>query len=599
MKKKGLFLSIGALGKSRGASSRCQRMQLVLVLGVLVSFAVVLMATAPGTVFDLDGDSLVNHGLDDWNLLNGNGQGAHPGSAGSSVIRTFVPGSTDVKIFTTGASKDPIDVSNWLWKTATTVPDKDTLTNAYAAEYISGGHTFFVFGADRFAVNGDANIGIWFFQQDVHPTGTGSGGFSGTHVNGDLFLVSAFTGGGGVSTITAYTWDNTCSKADSNTPAVGQCAAANLRKKFASATTSTCNTADEACAVTNGSPITVSWDYESKFGGSANSVPTGGFFEGGVDLSLIFDGNIPCFSSFLMETRSSQEPSSVLKDFLGGGFDTCKVEVSKSCNCTGIVSNGTLYQYTPTGTVHNAGVAPLYNVVVRDDAGTADPATGDDLSFTCDSLAAGQTKTWGGGLTDCTPNSATFTSSSYPVNNVAHVTAYTGANQTGNLKTADTAPVSCSVQSPPNVCTPQRGIAVTKTCSTAVVVLNGDVVVRVDYSGTVQNTGTERLDGVNVTEDNNNDGQVDLLHLTLTGCSSGDGNGTPCTLNPGVTASFSGSYFPNIFGGTGTDGSPSPTGKASFQDKVVGSGTGHLTNTAASDNHTATCYLCPFGVCTQ
>ncbi|PYX51450.1 MAG: hypothetical protein DMG79_03015, partial [Acidobacteria bacterium] len=74
--------------------------------------------------------------------------------------------------------------------------------------------------------NGDANIGIWFFQNNVGPNG--SGGFTGSHVDHDVFLISAFTGGGGTSTIEVLEWDHTCAAGVKN-PASGQCADTNLR----------------------------------------------------------------------------------------------------------------------------------------------------------------------------------------------------------------------------------------------------------------------------------------------------------------------------------------------------------------------------------
>ena len=76
------------------------------------------------------------------------------------------------------------------------------MTNGYAAAYtapVAGNHTVIVFGADRFSTSGDANIGIWFFQQGVGPAPGGS--FSGAHQNGDILLISAFTGGGGTAGI--------------------------------------------------------------------------------------------------------------------------------------------------------------------------------------------------------------------------------------------------------------------------------------------------------------------------------------------------------------------------------------------------------------
>src|ERR1700720_3676044 len=68
------------------------------------------------------------------------------------------------------------------------------------------GHTIVYFGADRYAVNGDSNIGFWFTQT---PIGLNSNGtFSGTHQNGDMFVLSAFGNGGSSPTITVFEWQN-------------------------------------------------------------------------------------------------------------------------------------------------------------------------------------------------------------------------------------------------------------------------------------------------------------------------------------------------------------------------------------------------------
>src|SRR5207249_1631571 len=148
---------------------------------------------------------------------------------------------------------------------------------------------------------GDSNIGMWFFQNQVGPVA--GGGFSGVHVNGDIFAVSAFTQGGGVSTIAVYKWDSSCASGSKNAK-VGDCADANLRVLFDAA--AVCGTA-AACAIVDATPFTPAWPYATKFGGGS-LVPIGGFYEGGFDLSSLLGGaQTPCFASFLLETRSSQE----------------------------------------------------------------------------------------------------------------------------------------------------------------------------------------------------------------------------------------------------------------------------------------------------
>ena len=69
------------------------------------------------------------------------------------------------------------------------------------------GHEILYFGIERNANNGDANFGFWFLQDEVGCSSTGgAANFTGQHMTGDLFIVSAFSNGGTVSTITVYQW---------------------------------------------------------------------------------------------------------------------------------------------------------------------------------------------------------------------------------------------------------------------------------------------------------------------------------------------------------------------------------------------------------
>ena len=224
--------------------------------------------------------------------------------------------------------------------------------------------------------------------EEVRPLSDRSFG-PGVHQDGDIFAVSAFTNGGTNPTITVYRWLDACKKPAGNVtpkpssqggvpngpPNNNSCADDNLLLTFASATGTTCSTADFACAAVNPTTLTIDWPYKAKFGDATNSVPPAGFFEGGLDITELFGGipgNEPCISSFLMDTRSSATPSAVLKDFIGGGFNTCgHLEISKNCECAGLVNNTSQYRYGVSGTVTNAagpgGIGQLfYNVVVTD-----------------------------------------------------------------------------------------------------------------------------------------------------------------------------------------------------------------------------------------
>ncbi len=157
---------------------------------------------------------------DDWDT---------PPDAGGAIIFSQIIADPAPKSIFDGGKKDIQDVTSWSWKDGS-VPDKDNLTNAYAAAYNDSGDLVLYFGADRFANTGDAFMGFWFFKQKVQAMPDGS--FSGHHVAGDtLVLVDYPQGANAVPYIAVVVWDTTCTKADSNDPSPNQCAAANLRLK--------------------------------------------------------------------------------------------------------------------------------------------------------------------------------------------------------------------------------------------------------------------------------------------------------------------------------------------------------------------------------
>lgn len=253
------------------------------------------MAQAPASIFQLDGSPandtqtcVYPGGCDYWDLLNGTG-GAGPigtnSSAGSSSVRIFINGTTSTDSFTGGGSKDANPLSQWAYSTTPT-PNKDTLDAGYAAAYDISDFDV-IFGADRLSPNGDANIGIWFFQNSV--TLNGTGGFNGSHANGDVFVISAFTGGGGTSTITVYAWNQPglpnaisggCASGVKN-PSPGQCAAANLL--LLANPTSVCG-ASPYCAITNSGTVNATW---ASYATPANQLASPLFFEGGVDITKL------------------------------------------------------------------------------------------------------------------------------------------------------------------------------------------------------------------------------------------------------------------------------------------------------------------------
>jgi uncharacterized repeat protein (TIGR01451 family) len=226
----------------------------------------------------------------------------------------------DVTYFTGGGSKDENDVPAWAI-TDNSVPDKDELLDAYAAVYQVSGDTWVYFGADRFDNDGTAQIGFWFFQDDI---GIASGDFTGNHVDGDVLIISEYTNGGVVSSICAYQWDGSGGGSNIAQP-FGVCDTATNGSNLNLVAAGTgCDVADgifDICAKTNDDIEVAPWPFENKDG--ENDFDPGQFFEGGINLSDMFGGDAPCFGSFLAETRTSAETDAQLKDFALGDFNTC------------------------------------------------------------------------------------------------------------------------------------------------------------------------------------------------------------------------------------------------------------------------------------
>ncbi len=114
-------------------------------------------------LFELDANVLDQAAAgDDWSNI-------FAGTDSAFVDTGIVADPAPQTIFTGGGSKDDLDIPQWKHKNGS-VPDKDDITNSYAAAYTLAGETFIYFGLDRFAVQGSANVGFWFLQDDVAPS---------------------------------------------------------------------------------------------------------------------------------------------------------------------------------------------------------------------------------------------------------------------------------------------------------------------------------------------------------------------------------------------------------------------------------------------
>jgi uncharacterized repeat protein (TIGR01451 family) len=311
------------LRSERGRRRLAISAMVVFMLSVLVQYA--SFAGAPSAlavhdegIFELDGNAVDQGGVDgdDW-------EDGTPGAADT----LFISGDdeadgADTSYFKGGGSKDHLNLNNWEWSATDVAPDKDELLDVFAAVYEDGSDTVVYFGADKFDDSGDAQIGYWFFQDNVSTDSDGT--FNGLHTEGDVLVLSDFTNGGEVDLICVYEWNPPGDNIAAGVPQDTGCDVGNNVTLVAAGAECDVTSADgtfDVCAIVNNGTETAPWAFENKDGDT--DFAKGQFFEGGINLSQLFGGDAPCFSTFLAETRSSQEVEAQLKDFALGSLDTC------------------------------------------------------------------------------------------------------------------------------------------------------------------------------------------------------------------------------------------------------------------------------------
>ncbi len=265
----------------------------------------------------------------DWSLANLSTFPVH-----SYQLDKFGNGVVDSQ-FTEG-SKDFFEAEDLRWSVSQTKAKNDiangaaVLTNSYI-DIDGNTHTgsFLTFAGDRTSNNGDAQIGFWFYLGGTgpHTRADGTRDFAPNHTVGDLLILADFTGGGRLATVTVYRWvgDGTGDVPNTN---------GNLHTTNCSGTVAENN--DTAYPIPDG------WMFLP----GQSCYETNEFYEGVVDLACITGqgGAVSvCFSSFLLETRSSQSITASLDDFVSGGFagkptPTCH-DITINCTTPSIVYN--------------------------------------------------------------------------------------------------------------------------------------------------------------------------------------------------------------------------------------------------------------------
>jgi hypothetical protein len=241
-----------------------------------------------------------------------------------------LPDDTDYTTFP-GGKKDIQPVADWTCEGGTPQGKSDIL-HASGATYVEADGDLVFYGqADRRTTDGESYYGIWLFQKPVGCDSESNAGavtpFTGTKTHGDLLLVADLLQGGTVSEILAYVWTDLDGTPNSGDECVGNgidCTNANKGVPIDLIPLGgggNCSDGvqtpdgDVACAITNEgvTPIDLAW---------RTGVEQNGFFEAGSNLTQLI-GEIQCFATAMIETRSSPSLTASLKDFVFLDLATC------------------------------------------------------------------------------------------------------------------------------------------------------------------------------------------------------------------------------------------------------------------------------------
>jgi hypothetical protein len=544
------------------------------------------------------GYALVTFGAttDDWQTALPYGSHTADGLAVATSFVTDTFNSSNDASFFGGGSKDTLGISTgaWEWQN-TSNQGKADIEHAYAAAFkAANGHTFIYFGMDRFDNSGDTTGGFWFFQDSsVNLSNTKKGGgmlFSGHHTNNDLLIVANYGTGGATPTVETFTW--VCSGTGATCDSTGVLTAGTSAQNAAAQCNPTTGTSS-FCAITNGtSGLTAPWGFSEKHG--ATTFQAGEFLEGGIDLETIFGGNVPCFTTFMAETRASTSPTSSLADLTPPvSFPLCGIKVTKSCNGNGVVSNnGNTVTYSWTVTATNTGIGSLFDVTVID---TLPDGVTENVPLVTDPNSLGSKASVSGTVNfvvNCSAGVCTGAETGggpvpnpLSVTNTADVQAFTGANSTGTkiVPSPDVPQTSSCQASAPGALT------VTKHCDAThggpvLVSKGGFVVVDVPFTATVCNgepAGTGEA--------------VNNITLSDSPTANTLSPSTITSLAPGACVNtVKGDYFPSAVD-AGSNGLIA--GRYFFTDTLTATGTGAIKGDTVTNSGAVSCPICPSGEC--
>ncbi len=400
---------------------------------------------------------------------------------------TGVPGTRyDANIWDQG-SKDTQQISEWKWKNPNNhkATDKVDIVNATAAIFNKDGDMIIYLQADRYANDGDAYLGAWLFRNKITPieSGPDKGKFDGVHADGDLLMLANFTNGGDYFEVLLYQWKN--GALDEN-PITGY-----------------------GFAIANNGDTPALSPYDNYVAKTSNKVGDGvypdlSFFEGGVNLSKFYADigmDMPCFTTIMIESRNSSSIDAALEDFvIDNDFNTCDYSIAKECVHSELNAAGDGVNYDYDITVTNEGFGTMH-LSLTDNAGTPNDPSDD---YTWNDVE----------VVDKT------------------VLPYQILNAPLNLTNKVTAQ-GAEGKSATEFCTAvvDTNVTVTKKCKTTLEGVGDYTVVRVDFNGTVCNSGNAKVNNIYLTDTTEGETgyRVDLNQTYIL---------------PGECATYTGMYYP-------------------------------------------------------
>ena len=318
-------------------------------------------------VFELDGN-IFDTGTagDDWTTVN------CTNSDNADVKTGVLFDGLGPTVFTTGGSKDDLDITSWRHKADQNSPPKDEILNAYAAKYTGSpaGDSILAFGADKYDTSGTAFIGAWFFKNPVVAASDGRFRTANdpsaplaSHSIGDVLVLLNFPAGGtNFADKKVYEWVGVGGPCVAPATRINGVLCDISNTGQANSVEGVSNLTEGAQAIPGTCP---SWIHHPK-NGPDGTIQTNAFFEGAININD-FPQLTACFASFLLETRSSDSVGAQLKDFVLGAFNTCAaVTVTKG---NGEVCAGVATSVSQTIVVRNISTVPE-NVSLVDDNGT-------------------------------------------------------------------------------------------------------------------------------------------------------------------------------------------------------------------------------------